>query len=136
MATDKSDELDQGRLEKFEAITGAVLNAAFEVANTLGCGFFEKVYERALVIELQSRGLRASAQVPMAVMYKGQNVGDYFADVLVEDIVAIELKCVERLGNEHMAQCMNYLTASGLDVCLLINFQHSRLEWKRILSRI
>ena len=121
--------------DKYESLTEIVLAAAFEVSNTLGCGFLEKVYERALVIELRLRGVRASAQVPLAVHYKDQNVGDYLADILVEDVVAVELKCVERLGNDHLAQCMNYLTASGLNVCLLINFQKARLEWKRILPR-
>jgi GxxExxY protein len=60
-------------------------------------------------------------------------VGEYFADVLVEDVLVVELKCVERLGNEHMAQCLNYLRASGLSVCLLINFQRSKVEWRRVL---
>lgn len=136
MATDESDQSDKRNPDKHEAITEVVLISAFEVSNTLGCGFLEKVYERALVIELRSRGLKACGRVPLAVMYKGQNVGDYFADILVEDVVAVELKCAERLGNEHIAQCMNYLTASGLSVCLLMNFQRARLEWKRILARI
>ena len=60
-------------------------------------------------------------------------MGEYFADVLVEDVLMVELKCVERLGSEHMAQCLNYLKASGLEVCLLINFQRSKVEWRRIL---
>ena len=98
-----------------------------------GCGFLEKVYERALVRELGARGIRAAAQAPMVVAYKGQAVGEYFADVLVEDVLVVELKCVERLGNEHMAQCLNYLRASGLSVCLLINFQRSKVEWRRIV---
>jgi GxxExxY protein len=121
------------RMNKFETLTEKVLGAVFEVANELGCGFLEKVYERALVRELGARGIRAAAQAPMVVAYKGQAVGEYFADVLVEDVLVVELKCVERLGNEHTAQCLNYLKASELEVCLLINFQRSKVEWRRIV---
>jgi len=87
-----------------EELTERVLGAVFEVSNTLGVGFLEKVYERALVRELGLRGIRGTAQAPLTVAYKGQAVGEYFADVLVEDVLVVELKCVERLGNEHMAQ--------------------------------
>jgi GxxExxY protein len=67
------------------------------------------------------------------VAYKGHSVGEYFADILVEDVLVVELKCVERLANEHTAQCLNYLRASGLAVCLLVNFQKPKVEWKRIV---
>ena len=117
----------------FKDLTENVLGAVFEVSNTLGAGFLEKVYERALLIELRARGIRASAQTSLAVRYKGQSVGEYFADILVEDVLVIELKCVERLANEHMAQCLNYLRASGRPICLLINFQKPKVEWKRII---
>jgi GxxExxY protein len=110
-----------------------VLGAVFEVSNTLGAGFLEKVYERALLIELGIRGLQAASQVSLTVTYKGQRVGEYFADILVEDDVVIELKCVDRLANEHMAQYLNYLRASGRGVCLLVNFQRPTVEWKRIV---
>jgi GxxExxY protein len=116
-----------------EELTEGVLGAVFEVANNLGCGFLEKVYERALVRELGARGVRAAAQVPLEVKYKGYPVGEYFADIVVEEVVVVELKCVERLGNEHAAQCLNYLRASGMRVCLLVNFQRPKVEWKRIL---
>jgi GxxExxY protein len=114
-------------------LTEKVLGAVFEVSNTLGAGFLEKVYERALMIELGIRGIQAKNQSSLAVTYKGHLVGEYFADILVEDVLVIELKCVERLGNEHMAQCLNYLRASGRGVCLLINFQRPKVEWKRII---
>ena len=94
-------------MDKLESLTENVLGAVFEVSNTLGVGFLEKVYERALVRELGLRGIRGLAQAPLTVAYKGQAVGEYFADVLVEDVLVVELKCVERLGNEHMAQCLN-----------------------------
>jgi GxxExxY protein len=114
-------------------LTERVLAAVFEVSNTLGAGFLEKVYQRALLAELRLRGIRADAEVSLAVTYKGQPVGEYFADLVVEDVLVIELKCAERLSGEHMAQCLNYLRASRLTLCLLINFQKPKVEWKRIV---
>src|ERR1035438_3147726 len=115
------------------ALSEAVLGAVFEVANTLGVGFLEKVYQRALLRELRLRGLRAEVEVSLTVFYKGQGVGEYFADLLVEDSLVVELKCAERLANEHTAQCLNYLKASGRTRCLLVNFQKPKVEWKRIV---
>jgi GxxExxY protein len=119
-----------------DSLTERVLGAVFEVSNTLGAGFLEKVYERALLAELGLRGLRASAQASFTVTYKGHRVGEYAADILVEDVLVVEPKCAERLGNEHTAQCLNYLRASGLCICLLINFQRPKVEWKRIVHGI
>jgi len=119
----------------FDSLTESVLGAIFEVSNTLGAGFLEKVYERALLRELSLRGIRAVPQIAFAVTYKGQSVGEYLADILVEDVLVVELKCVERLANEHTAQCLNYLRASGLTVCLLISFQKPKVEWKRIVHQ-
>src|ERR1700733_6436556 len=93
-------------------LTENVLGAVFEVSNTLGAGFLEKVYERALLRELGLRGIRAAAQTSLTVTYKGHKVGEYVADLLVEDVLLVELKCVDRLANEHIAQCLNYLKAS------------------------
>jgi GxxExxY protein len=112
-----------------------VVGAAYEVSNALGCGFLEKVYERALARELRLRGLAVTTQNSYAIMYKGENVGDYFADLIVEGRLVIELKCVEKFANEHLAQCLNYLKASGLPQALLINFQRPKVEWRRIVSR-
>jgi GxxExxY protein len=117
----------------FDSLTERVLGAVFEVSNTLGAGFLERVYERALLTELGLRGIRATAQASFAVVYKGHTVGEYFADILVEDVLVVELKCVERLANEHTAQCLNYLRASGRTLCLLVNFQRPKVEWKRIV---
>lgn len=125
MNTDEDGYLDP--------LTERVLGAVFEVSNTLGAGFLEKVYERALLRELTIRGIRTTAQASFAVTYKGHNVGEYAADILVEDALVIELKCVDRLANEHTAQCINYLRASGLRLCLLVNFQKPKVEWKRIM---
>jgi len=110
-----------------------VIGAAYEVGNVLGAGFLEKVYERALTRELAMRGLRARAQASFPVAYKGHCVGEFVADLLVEDQLIVELKCVDRFASEHMAQCINYLKASGINLALLINFQKPRIEWKRIV---
>jgi len=117
-----------------DSLTEQVLAAVFEVSNTLGCGFLEKVYERALLRELTLRGIHTTAQASFKVTYKGHTVGEYFAEILVEDELVVEIKCVERFSNEHTAQCLNYLRASGRTVCLLINFQKSTVEWKRIVN--
>ena len=119
--------------DSFDSLTERVLGAVFEVSNTLGAGFLEKVYERALLRELGLRGIQVTTQASFAVTYKGESVGEYIADILVEDVLVIELKCVERLCNEHTAQCLNYLRASGRTLCLLVNFQKPKVEWKRIV---
>jgi GxxExxY protein len=117
-----------------DQITEEILASAFDVANELGCGFGEKVYVRALLYELRSRGLSVKPQASFKVSYKSRPVGEYFADLLVEDQVVVELKCVENLAPEHMAQCINYLKAAKLKIALLLNFQRSKLGWKRIVN--
>jgi|SRR3990172_2885925 len=111
-----------------------VIGAVYEVSNVLGAGFLEKVYERALVKELTLRGLHAEVQYPIQVAYKGETVGDYYADILVERKLIVELKCAERLGNDHLAQCLNYLKATGHRIALLVDFQHPKVEWKRVVN--
>ena len=114
-------------------LTEVVIGAAFEVANVLGAGFLEKVYERALIHELALRGVSAKAQVSFPICYKAQYLGEYVADLVVGAKLIVELKCVDRLANEHLAECINYLKASRLSVALLINFQRPKVEWKRVL---
>ena len=114
-------------------LTEVVIGAAFEVANVIGAGFLEKVYERALIYELALRGVSAKAQVSFPISYKGKYLGEYSADLVVGEKVIVELKCVDRFANEHLAQCINYLKASRLSVALLINFQKPKVEWKRVL---
>jgi GxxExxY protein len=116
-------------------LTERVIAAVFEVSNTLGGGFMEEVYERALLRELGLRGIRAAPQASFAIISKQYAVGEYFSDILVEDVLVVELKFVERLANEHTAQCIHYLKASGLSVCLLVNFKKPKVEWKRIVNR-
>jgi len=117
-------------------ITGEILSAAFEVQNVLGPGFLEKVYENDLVKELRLRGLSVKQQKEVSVEYKGEEVGTYFADLLVEKKVIIEVKALDSLSAVHEAQVINYLKASGLQVGLLLNFASAKLEYKRlVLSR-
>ncbi|HZQ50727.1 MAG TPA: GxxExxY protein [Bryobacteraceae bacterium] len=114
-------------------LTEAVIGAAFEISKVLGAGFLEKVYERALIRELALRGVSVKAQVSFPVCYKGHYVGEYVADLVVAGRLLVELKCVDHFAREHLAQCINYLKASGLRLGLLINFQRPRVEWKRVL---
>ena len=117
-------------------ITYIINGAIFEVNRILGPGFLEKVYENALLIELRERGLRAKNQVPIEVNYKGTNVGEYIADLLVEDKVIVELKTVEKLTKLHEAQLLNYLKATGHMVGLLVNFQNEKAEIKRMVLNL
>lgn len=114
-----------------EALTEKILEACFEVINELGAGFLESVYEKALLIALRDKGLKAQSQVPLNVKFRGISVGEFFADILVEDAVILELKAVKKLAPEHMAQLINYLKATGVDVGLLINFGSPKLEYRR-----
>ena len=114
-------------------ITYKIKGAIFKVNKVLGPGFLEKVYENALLIELKNLGLKADNQVPINVAYKDKIVGEYFADILVEEKVIIELKTVEKLDNNHEAQLLNYLKATGIKVGILVNFKQRRAEVKRMV---
>ena len=109
------------------------VGSALTVLHALGTGFGEKLYENALVHELRAAGLYAAQQHRIVVRYKAIVVGDYAADLLVEDTVLVELKATRALDEVHRAQCMNYLKASGLHLCLLLNFGTTRLDIKRIV---
>jgi GxxExxY protein len=106
-------------------LTEQIIGCAFTVHNDLGAGFLEKVYERALLLELSHAGLKAVAQAPAHVYYRNEIIGEYFIDILVNDLVIIEIKAVAHLASEHEVQLVNYLTATRLDVGLLINFGKS-----------
>ncbi|MCF8459736.1 MAG: GxxExxY protein [Flavobacteriales bacterium] len=111
-------------------ITGTILECFFKVYNSLGYGFLEKVYERALVIELRHSGLECSVQYPIKVYYEGEIVGDYFADIMVEGKVIVELKAADVLCEEHEFQLINYLKATDVEVGLLLNFG-TKPQYKR-----
>jgi GxxExxY protein len=117
-------------------LTEKIIACAYTVSNTLGSGFLEKVYENALAHELRKSGLVVEQQRPIQVRYDGVVVGDYYADLLVEDQVVIELKTVESFTDIHMAQCLNYLKATGLHLCLLLNFHNPKVQIKRIVHRL
>jgi GxxExxY protein len=119
--------------EQLNLLSSQVIGSAQQVSSILGCGFLEKVYENALVVELRSRGVEVSQQSGIAVRYKREIVGEYFADLLVADQIIVELKAVKALDNIHEAQCMNYLRASGLPLCLLMNFSRPRLDVRRFI---
>lgn len=112
-------------------ITEAIIGCAFEVIHELGAGFLESVYEKALVFALREKGLSATPQHPVNVMFRNECVGEFYADVLVEERVILELKAVKAIAPEHQAQVINYLNATGLEVGLLINFGNPKLEYKR-----
>lgn len=110
-----------------------VMAAVYEVHNTLGFGFLEKVYERALCKELCDRKIPVETQKEIKVYYKGDEVGTYFADLVVNDEILLELKVVESLNNFHKAQMLHYLKATGFKLGLLINFGKERVEYKRLV---
>ena len=116
---------------KHSDITGQIIRAFYKVYNTLGYGFLEKVYGNSLAVELKQQGLSVIQQAPIKVYYSGQLVGEYYADLLVEDKVIVELKTVEALADEHYAQLLNYLKATEIQVGLLLNFGPSEPEVKR-----
>ena len=125
-------DADERRLNE---ITERIIGCCYTVANELGAGFLEKVYENALRLELIACGLSALPQHPIPVHYRGEVVGDYYADLLVEGLVLVELKAVKEFDEVHKAQCINYLKATGLRICLLINFGKSKIEIKRIVRQ-
>jgi GxxExxY protein len=114
-------------------ITHAIIGAAYRVYNTLGSGFLEKVYENALLIELESEGFKVQQQAPIKVIYNGKKIGEYFADLLVEEKVIVELKAVTEVTRAHEVQLINYLRATGIRVGLLINFGDKIIIKRKIL---
>ena len=119
-----------------EELSEQVIGACFEVSNELGIGFLESVYEKALLIALRDRGLKAESQVAVRVSFRNQAVGEFFADIVIEDQIIIELKAVRGIAVEHVAQVLNYLRATGKEVGLLVNFGTKKLEYRRFNNRI
>ncbi len=119
--------------ERMEKLTERTIGSAFEVLNELGHGFPEAIYQKALAHELVQSGISVEQQVPFEVRYKGVLVGNYYADIVVDQCVIIELKTVEKLVPAHVGQVLNYLRASNLHVGLLLNFAKPKLEYRRVL---
>lgn len=110
-----------------------IVGIAMDVHNALGCGFLEKVYENALFMKLKKSGYRVEQQAPIKVYFEKEVVGEYFADLLVEDKIILELKCAESIGDVHKAQILNYLKATGLRLGILLNFSKPKLEYVRVV---
>jgi len=121
---------------QYEEITEKVIGAAYLVYNTLGFGFLESVYEKSMVIELRKSGLSVVEQEPIQVFYDDDLVGDFIADLIVEDKIIVELKSVITLHKKHEVQLVNYLTATKTDVGLLINFGEDGVEVKRKVRKL
>jgi GxxExxY protein len=136
MHTDINNESDREDVDlvMINNITEKIIKCAFTVSNSLGVGFLEKVYENALAVEFQAAGISFSQQHSLPIFYRENLIGDYFADFLVENSVLLELKAVKNIDEIHLAQCMNYLKATRLKVCLLINFGTKRVQIKRIIN--
>lgn len=124
-------ELEQDRLN---AITHRIIGCAFAVGNGLGPGFLEKVYENALAHEMTKAGLAVERQRQINVSYDNVEVGHYVADLLVNECVLVEIKAIKALDDAHFAQCLNYLAATRLKLCLLINFGAPKVQIKRIVN--
>ena len=116
----------------YEDITGRILQCAFDVQNTLGCGFLEKVYENAMMVALREAGVEASQQVPLRVHYREQLVGDYVADIVVDGAILVEIKATSENPPVYVAQVLNYLKASRLPVGMLLNFGLPKLTYRRL----
>lgn len=116
-----------------DELTQIIIGCAYKVSNALGSGFVEKVYENALAHEVNKSGLKVQQQYQIKVLYDGLIVGEFAPDLLVAEKVLVELKAVRELDEMHMAQAMNYLKASGLKICLLINFGKPKIEIRRLV---
>jgi GxxExxY protein len=116
---------------EYEEITHKIIGAAYQVHNKLGFGFLESVYKKAMIIELSKDDLKVEPELPLQVFYDNHVVGDFFADLFVEETVVVELKSVENLTKAHEVQLVNYLNALKKDIGLLINFGPSGVEVKR-----
>ena len=126
-------ETDERRSE-INRITETIIGCAYEVGNALGSGLLEKVYENALALELRKAGLSVEQQRGIRVHYDGILVGEFAADILVEGCVLVELKATKALEDVHVAQCVNYLKATDMRICLLVNFGEPRVKIKRIVN--
>ena len=119
----------------YEELTYKLIGCAIEVHNTLGPGLLEKVYENSLMVLFQEKVIKAEQQYPISIYFKEKLVGEYFADILIEKKIILELKAVESFCNAHIAQTLNYLKATNLQLALLINFGKNKLEYKRIINQ-
>ena len=125
--------MDENKDIIYKDLSYKIIELALEVHNELGCGFLEKVYENALMILLDREGIAARQQVPADVYFQNKVVGQYFADILVDNKIILELKTVEAISDVHKAQVLNYLRATGIKLGLIMNFAKPRFEYKRLV---
>ena len=121
---------------EYRELTETIIGCAYRVYNAMGFGFLESVYEKCLLIELQKAGLAAESQRPITVLYENEIVGEFVADIIVDDLIIVELKSVRQLAKAHEVQLVNYLIATGKSVGLLINFGEHRVQVKRKLREL
>ncbi|MBM3152806.1 MAG: GxxExxY protein [Chloroflexi bacterium] len=115
-------------------ITQKIIGCLYKVSNSLGCGFLEKVYVNASAVEISKTELNVKLEYPINIRYDNVIVGKFLADMLVADLILVEFKAVKLLEDVHVAQSLNYLRATGLPVCLLVNFYRPKLEIKRFIA--
>ncbi len=125
-------ELENNKIV-YKDLSYQIIKLILEVHNTLGCGFLEKVYENALIIKFRKNGLEVKNQYPIKVHFESEIVGDYIADIIVENKIILELKCIEQITNINRAQMINYLKATGFKLGMVINFAKPSLEFERIV---
>ncbi|MEO8665551.1 MAG: GxxExxY protein [Ignavibacteria bacterium] len=118
---------------KLKVLTEKIIGCCFKVYNKMGFGYLESVYEKCLMIEFRKSNIGAEFQKPITVSYDGYVVGEFYADVLIEDNIIIEVKSIRQLSKIHEMQLVNYLVSTGKDIGLLINFGEERVEVKRKL---
>ena len=117
----------------YKDLSYKITGLAMEVHSKLGYGFLEKVYENAMMVLLRREGIHAKQQAPITVYFVVEVVGDYYADILVEDKIILELKAIEKIIDVHRAQTLNYLKATGLHLAILLNFGKERLKYERLV---
>ena len=118
----------------YKDLSYKIVGLAMRVHSKLGYGFLEKVYENALMVLFRREGIEAKQQAPITVYFEEEVVGNYYADILVEDKVILEIKSVEKIIDAHIAQTLNYLKATGLRLAIILNFSREKLEYKRIIK--
>ena len=116
---------------KYQEVTETIIGCAYRVYNKMGFGFVESVYEKCLLIELRKAGLKTESQKPITVYYESEIVGEFVADIIVNDAIILELKSVRRIIKAHEVQLVNYLVATGKPVGLILNFGEKKVEIKR-----
>ena len=121
---------------EYKEVTETIIGCAYRVYNKMGFGFLESVYEKCLLIELRKAGLNTESQKPITVYYEGETVGEFVADIIVNDTVIIELKSVRRIIKAHEVQLVNYLVATGKPVGLILNFGERKVEIKRKVKEL